>query len=785
MTMLNKIRFRSPRFPPKHFKNSVLLLTVLGWLVVFGRWFSYKESQLQGYTDEEILLQELLDTMEVERFNLDKDNTLQVMLKHLDVHDVQKPRDLHSTVYDRIFQNHKLGSVLGDLSYDERCNLFFSNIYASDLDWFVDPDFYFPSNEGIGFTFDFDDFKRMKKQETREIIANEKRITPDAVNDEELENRIMMRYKQAYSRVTATEQKVADYTSLVRNFNRCYLTASSKVQSTLDDEFVKKQSKFLDLVYSSKEQEGRLEPFTPTLEESYIGHNIRLNCRELETRIYRWMSFTYPLYERWNGEKVFSPPKMSNYIEDKTVLKASSKEHEKYGKTKNSRVDSHEKCFLQTFREKINGKGLVLTISDSHVDDAVRLIHVLRALNNKYPIQFVLYDGLSPSSKKRLIHAAREIFADLPKSFEKVHQYFPDDYLDDKTGGLPKQEIWFVNVRNVIRSHYRFKFGGYSNKFLAAMFNSFTEYILLDADSVPVQNPEYFFNLPGYKEKGAFFYKDRKAFVFRADEDGDLFKILTPTAVDYAMFNIPLMSDEHLKIPFFQGMFHQMESGLVVINRNLHFSSTLMMIHLNFLHSVTEKLHGDKELFWLGFLINGDNEFVFNPLDAAAIGDEKPLIRPDTNETTHSHRVCSTHPGHIDGYDNRTLLWFNSGYRVCGKPLLRSMQQEFEKNKLFPGIKSPEELKTFYESPFKIEKAVVPPFLGKLRGFFPNSDHEPDKAWIMEEQCRGYIWCAHSFLGKLKDDEENLKERTGIYVEFDQKSRDLYSYFGDIWMGAE
>ncbi|CCE72863.1 Piso0_000464 [Millerozyma farinosa CBS 7064] len=782
--MLNKIKFRSPRFPPKHFRNSVLLLTVLGWIVIFGQWFSYQGNQLKGYTDEEILSQELSDTAEVERFNLEQDDILQVILKHLDVHDVPKPRDMHSTVYDRILQNHKLGSVLGDLSYDERCNLFFSNIYASDLDWFVDPEFWFPSHSGTGFTLDFDDFKSQKKQEVREIIANDKRISPDAVDDEELENRLMVRYKFALARVTANEQKAADYISLVRNFNRCYLSSISKVQSTSDEEFVKKQSKFINSFHSSEEQTGKLEPFTPTLEESYIGHNIKLNRRELETRIYRWMSLTYPLYERWNGEKLFSPPVMSNYIKDKTVLKSSSKDHEKFGKIKSSK-DSHEKCFLQNFRENINGKGLVLTISDSHVDDAVRLIHVLRALNNKYPIQFVSYDGLSPTSKKRLIHAAREIFADLPKSFEKVHQYFPDNYLDDKTGGLPKQEIWFVNVRNVIRSNYRFKFGGYSNKFLAAMFNSFAEYILLDADSVPVQNPEYFFNLPGYKEKGAFFYKDRKAFVFRADEDGDLFKILAPTAVDYAMFNIPLMSDEHLKIPFFEGMYHQMESGLVVINRNLHFSSTLMMIHLNFFHSVTEKLHGDKELFWLGFLINGDNDFVFNSLDAAAIGDEKAMIRPDTNEKTRAHRVCSTHPGHIDGYDNQTLLWFNSGYKVCGKPLVKSWQDEFEKNTLFPEIKLPEELKTFYESPFKIKKAVVPPFLGKLHCFFPNPDHEPDKAWIMEEQCGGYIWCAHSFLGKLEDEEAQLQGRTGIYVEFDQKSQDLYSYFGDIWMGAE
>ena len=44
----------------------------------------------------------------------------------------------------------------------------------------------------------------------------------------------------------------------------------------------------------------------------------------------------------------------------------------------------------------------------------------------------------------------------------------------------------------------------FANKFLATLFNSFDEFILLDADTVLTQSPSYFFNLPQYLETGTF-----------------------------------------------------------------------------------------------------------------------------------------------------------------------------------------------------------------------------------------------------------------------------------------
>ena len=50
------------------------------------------------------------------------------------------------------------------------------------------------------------------------------------------------------------------------------------------------------------------------------------------------------------------------------------------------------------------------------------------------------------------------------------------------------------------------------------------------------------------------------------------------------MFNIPIMTSYTLNRSFFKGLFHYMESGLVVLNRDMHYSSFLTMVQMNFLN---------------------------------------------------------------------------------------------------------------------------------------------------------------------------------------------------------
>ena len=72
-----------------------------------------------------------------------------------------------------------------------------------------------------------------------------------------------------------------------------------------------------------------------------------------------------------------------------------------YQKTKYNNDKYLSSFFLNRLKQKCNGRGLVLSISDLHVDVTVRLIHLLRALNNRYPIQIVYYDNLSKETKEK------------------------------------------------------------------------------------------------------------------------------------------------------------------------------------------------------------------------------------------------------------------------------------------------------------------------------------------------------------------------------------------------
>lgn len=150
--------------------------------------------------------------------------------------------------------------------------------------------------------------------------------------------------------------------------------------------------------------------------------------------------------------------------------------------------------------------------------------------------------------------------------------------------------------------------------------------------------------------------------------DAVFFKKIGPSIIDSVMFDIPIMTKYTLDTDFFKGLFHYQESGLVMLNRKIHFNALLMMFQLNFYEPVTKRSHGDKELFWLAMAIAGEENYVFDENYAASIGIKTPpLDRPKLDgHTPHdSVELCSPHPGHVSSEDN-ALVWINSGF-YCSK----------------------------------------------------------------------------------------------------------------------
>lgn len=693
--------------------------------------------------------------------------------------------DSHSNVYNQMFANHDINSLLASLTFEERCDLYFDTLFSQDINWNIDLGIDFQG--GDRWAFDFGRFKLDKKDAAKKKVAEEKKIDESKVEEKDLDDKLKHMHDEFLEKMRKDEQKMTDIISHVRIFNKCYITSDNAIVLNRNREFASHQSnwmKQLSLVgiINAKSNERSLLRNAKALE----------SCSALESRVYRWLSFSYPVYERWTGETLLTPPKMSDYIKDEVVFTpTNSKAQHGRGASnlKKSKVrgNNGNKCFLQNFKNKLNAKGLVLSIADKHVDSTIKLIHLLRALNNRYPIQIVYYSSLSEESKRRIVEAARSRFTDLPGSFSNVAHLFPNDYFDPKGKGLPMQEVWFVSVYNTIQDHYRSEFNGFGNKYLAALFNSFEEYILLDADTVMLKPPEYFFNTDAYKKKGAFFFKDRTSTLFRPESDATFFKKMSPSIIDQVFFDIPILTNHTLSSPFFDGMEYMMESGLVCIDRNLHFNSILMMFQLNFLKPARQRVYGDKEIFWLGFAIDGDESYEFNKFPAAAIGSETPQEERLTSsgKPKYSRELCSAHPGHINGEDGKTLLWFNSGFQFCGEAERVNYEEEFSNKERLKYLSSVDEMKSLYWSKLHIKQAIIPPFEDKWHTLCENIQEEPKEGWKMDRgYCRSYLWCAYSSIGGFgKDGSDNTQ--VGYFINFDKDQIDLIEYYGDIWIGNE
>ncbi|EDK45333.1 conserved hypothetical protein [Lodderomyces elongisporus NRRL YB-4239] len=700
------------------------------------------------------------------------DITIKVLQKHISSEKDQRGIDAHALIYNTIFANHEIDSIFGNLDFQQRCDLFFQNLFLDDKNWI------FKINEKITLEnkleFKYNDYKRVHMDKFKKDFAekNSKDANKIEDDDHDFDAFVREKYDEFWTKTMEYEQKIVDHVSILRVFNKCYLTSDNSTQIKQTNEFINTQHKLIRGISQVSKTKNGVTPFTYTQKENLINFKT-IKHSAFEHRVYPWLSLENPIYERFTGERTYGPPQMSKYLPNDPSQKV----------TKTHQNEKNIEFFLQKFRNSCNGRGIVLSIGDDHVDETVRLIQLLRALSNTLPIQIVYYDDLSVKTKRKIVSAARENIGALPKSFEKVREFFNDDYLSHE-GGLPQQEIWFVNTYNAIHEDFKEKFKGFANKFLATFFNSFDEFMLIDADTVMMQNPEYFFNLEKYKETGTFFYKDRTSEDTRPPSDSMFFKKLSPSIVDSVMFNIPIMTKYTYDNDFFNGLFHYMESGLVMLNRRIHFNSLLMMLQLNFYQPVNERIHGDKEIFWLAFAINGNENYYFDSNYAAAIGQITPPSdwkRPDG--TIHrATELCSPHPGHVSEIDN-ALVWINSGFVYCSKAAVIDFQKEADHKARLKLLNTAEQFKEFYNEPLRISAAVIPPFDYDYKG--TNKEDEPTRGWLMDGRyCNSYMWCAYSSISGLQEDgKDDIRE--GRVIKFSEKEQNLFDYYGDVWVGLE
>jgi Mannosyltransferase putative len=119
--------------------------------------------------------------------------------------------------------------------------------------------------------------------------------------------------------------------------------------------------------------------------------------------------------------------------------------------------------------------------------------------------------------------------------------------------------------------------GGWEMKPYAIMHSGFEEVFYLDADNVPVRNPEFLFETPEYMETGAIFWPD----IWR----------LAPHRIIWSICGIPYRNER------------EFESGQIMVNKKRCWKALNVAMHLNeYSDFYYRHFLGDKETFHLAWM---------------------------------------------------------------------------------------------------------------------------------------------------------------------------------------
>ncbi|KAI1321797.1 hypothetical protein EDD11_000073 [Mortierella claussenii] len=294
---------------------------------------------------------------------------------------------------------------------------------------------------------------------------------------------------------------------------------------------------------------------------------------------------------------------------------------------------------IVTGEGKVNkkGRGIVMCVGNHHTKYARTALKTLReVVNSTLPVE-IYYTGeydLSPENRAWF------------EKFENV-----------KTIDITTQ------IDNDI-----LQLGGWAIKPFALLVSPFSEVILLDSDAYFLEPPEVMFEDGGYKETGTVFFYDRTLFPGAGQAKRDWMESFLPT-----------MSNHPAKTRWFRLKGdHEMESGVVVLDKRRHFLGLLAICKLNDLYErdqVTyKKTWGDKESFWIAMeMIQEPYSFIkYRGGVIGNVGDAIPykqvLPKEEVDQYLAGETLTATHP--IDPETReQTYREHPNMDRVCGNQL--------------------------------------------------------------------------------------------------------------------
>ena len=204
--------------------------------------------------------------------------------------------------------------------------------------------------------------------------------------------------------------------------------------------------------------------------------------------------------------------------------------------------------------------------------------------------------------------------------------------------GVSVRDITTVFDQNIL------KLNGWDAKPFSMLASTFSQTLLLDADTVLLHSPDVLFSDSGYQADGALFFHDRTLF------PTDNFK----REWLQSLFPRPFSSRLQARRFFQLKTSYEQEAGAVLIDKSRRLAGLLAACALNnrperesVIHHET---HGEKETFWLGFEMLSE-PYAFMPSMPGAIG----TIERDHDKPS-QQVVC----GKLCHFDRQGRpLWFN------------------------------------------------------------------------------------------------------------------------------
>lgn len=729
------------RYNMPSFRSRPVLLAIFGvcatviWYLFFFqsnlKMADLKKVATSRYLSQEPSLSELMSNVKIKPIEEIPVSPLEL------IPDIEiSTRKKYDASWDLLFRGRKYKSF-NDYDLHTKCEFYFQNLYNLNEDW---------TNNIRTFTFDINDVDMSTKI--------------DALKDSDgvqlVDEKAIRLYKRTHNVALATER--------LRLYDKCFVNSPGSNPLKMDHLFrSNKKSKTTAL---DDEVTGNRDTFTKTKKTSFLS--------DMDTS-------SFQKYDQWDFEHRMFP--MIPYFEEHNFTNvmpiftgSNGGEPLPQGKFPVLDPKSGELLRVETFRydkskslwknwndmSSASGKrGIILAAGDGQVDQCIRLIATLRAQGNALPIQIIHNNQLNEKSVKRLSEAAKST---------------------EFSSGRA-QSLWLVNVGPTLESSMKSNFGRFKNKWLSVIFNTFEEFIFIDTDAISYINMADYFNFKEYKSTGTLFFKDRSLAIGTEQKCGPLFETLEPRILEMYYFNtLPMINGDYVEQQcmgmltpeekvykrFFEvGHQHNLESGLLAINKNEHIMGLVTATVLNIAPKVGGCGWGDKEFFWLGLLVAGQRYSIYD-IDASAIGVPQQKQSIANGDEFDEYRICSLQVAHTS-YDGH-LLWINGGSQYCKKPEtfegdwtnIKELRESYSDDK--------EKALKAYSDTVKVEAAIVP--------------DSRSNGWGRDDQrCKGYFWCG-KFTSKLKPYTYNTVVTKGDLIRFGDEEIESISKINKIWNDA-